>query len=176
MKTQNAESSGDVNSSVRVPKLPKKENGSVDESPKPRNKKELFYSKDELELDEESNNKKLPKVGDNKMKKVVQENSKQNKILPLTVDKRKCLDISVNNANKKETPKRKNKDSSSHEKIERKKRKQEKPSKPFNRLLEGVTLVISGIANPHRGNLRSQAISMGAKYKPDWDNSCTHLM
>lgn len=48
--------------------------------------------------------------------------------------------------------------------------------KPFGKLLEGIVLVISGIQNPHRADLRSKALKMGAKYKPDWDSSCTHLM
>ncbi|XP_055546758.1 DNA repair protein XRCC1 [Wyeomyia smithii] len=48
--------------------------------------------------------------------------------------------------------------------------------KPFNKLLENVVLVISGIQNPDRANLRSQALAMGAKYKSDWDSSCTHLI
>uniref|UniRef100_A0A182W0W0 BRCT domain-containing protein n=1 Tax=Anopheles minimus TaxID=112268 RepID=A0A182W0W0_9DIPT len=48
--------------------------------------------------------------------------------------------------------------------------------KPFGKLLEHVVLVISGIQNPDRGNIRSQALAMGAKYKPDWDASCTHLI
>uniref|UniRef100_A0A1Q3F068 Putative dna repair protein n=1 Tax=Culex tarsalis TaxID=7177 RepID=A0A1Q3F068_CULTA len=48
--------------------------------------------------------------------------------------------------------------------------------KPFNKLLEKVVLVISGIQNPDRANLRSQALAMGAKYKSDWDSSCTHLI
>lgn len=48
--------------------------------------------------------------------------------------------------------------------------------KPFNKLLENVVLVISGIQNPDRANLRTQALAMGAKYKSDWDASCTHLI
>ncbi|XP_050068947.1 DNA repair protein XRCC1 [Anopheles maculipalpis] len=48
--------------------------------------------------------------------------------------------------------------------------------KPFGKLLENVVLVISGIVNPDRANIRSQALAMGAKYKPDWDGSCTHLI
>ncbi|EAT45954.1 AAEL002782-PA, partial [Aedes aegypti] len=48
--------------------------------------------------------------------------------------------------------------------------------KPFNKLLEHVVLVISGIQNPDRANLRNQALAMGAKYKSDWDSSCTHLI
>ncbi|XP_052870138.1 DNA repair protein XRCC1 [Anopheles cruzii] len=48
--------------------------------------------------------------------------------------------------------------------------------KPFYKLLEDVVLVISGIQNPDRGTIRSQALAMGAKYRPDWDSSCTHLI
>lgn len=48
--------------------------------------------------------------------------------------------------------------------------------KPFNKLLEGAVFVISGYQNPFRGELRSKALKMGAKYKADWDDSCTHLM
>lgn len=49
-------------------------------------------------------------------------------------------------------------------------------TKPFNRLLQGVTFAMSGYQNPLRGELRSKACAMGAKYRPDWDNTCTHLM
>lgn len=48
--------------------------------------------------------------------------------------------------------------------------------KPFNRLLEDVTFVISGYQNPLRAELRSKAVQMGAKYKANWDSTCTHLM
>lgn len=54
--------------------------------------------------------------------------------------------------------------------------KKPKTYKPFKRLLEGVVLTISGIQNPERGNLRSKALEMGAKYKGDWDDNCTHLI
>uniref|UniRef100_A0A6P7FQT3 DNA repair protein XRCC1 isoform X1 n=2 Tax=Diabrotica virgifera virgifera TaxID=50390 RepID=A0A6P7FQT3_DIAVI len=54
--------------------------------------------------------------------------------------------------------------------------KKAKFTKPFHELLSGVTLVISGIQNPDRGVLRTMALSMGAKYKPDWDSTCTHLI
>lgn len=48
--------------------------------------------------------------------------------------------------------------------------------KPFNRLLEDVVFVISGYQNPLRSELRSKALQMGAKYKVDWNSTCTHLM
>lgn len=48
--------------------------------------------------------------------------------------------------------------------------------KPFHRLLEGVVFVISGYQNPYRSELRSKALSMGARYKANWNSECTHLM
>lgn len=48
--------------------------------------------------------------------------------------------------------------------------------KPFKTLFNGVTFVISGIQNPDRGEIRRKALEMGAKYKPDWDSQCTHLI
>lgn len=54
--------------------------------------------------------------------------------------------------------------------------KRPKQYKPFRKLLEGVVLTISGIQNPERGDLRSKALGMGAKYRADWDDTCTHLI
>lgn len=48
--------------------------------------------------------------------------------------------------------------------------------KPFQELMRGVIFTISGFQNPLRGDIRSKALAMGAKYKPDWDNTCTHLV
>ncbi|XP_017129968.1 DNA repair protein XRCC1 [Drosophila elegans] len=48
--------------------------------------------------------------------------------------------------------------------------------RPFNQLLKGVFLVISGIQNPDRADLRSKATALGAKYKADWEPGCTHLI
>lgn len=48
--------------------------------------------------------------------------------------------------------------------------------RPFNKLLDGVIYVISGIQNPERATLREKASKLGARYKPDWDDSCTHLV
>ncbi|ALC48365.1 XRCC1 [Drosophila busckii] len=47
---------------------------------------------------------------------------------------------------------------------------------PFKQLLSDVVLVISGIQNPDRTDLRSKALAMGAKYKSEWDSGCTHLI
>lgn len=68
----------------------------------------------------------------------------------------------------------------------------------LDEILEGVVFVISGIQvkcsvlaeilgtslqtryslfqNPERADMRTQGLKMGAKYKPDWDDSCTHLV
>lgn len=56
------------------------------------------------------------------------------------------------------------------------KKKTKKMKKPFHRLLEGVVITISGIQNPDRADIRSKALSLGAKYKGDWDFTCTHLI
>lgn len=48
--------------------------------------------------------------------------------------------------------------------------------KPFDKLLQGVVLAFSGYVNPERGILRQKALDMGAKYRSDWDSSCTHLI
>lgn len=66
----------------------------------------------------------------------------------------------------------------------------------FDELLKGIVFVISGIQvkyaltyilklciqkksllqNPKRAEIREKGLKMGAKYKPDWDDTCTHLM
>lgn len=51
-----------------------------------------------------------------------------------------------------------------------------KKYRSFDQLMDGVVLVISGIQNPDRAELRSKALALGAKYKANWDNTCTHLM
>lgn len=45
-----------------------------------------------------------------------------------------------------------------------------------SKILNGVTIVISGIENPERGEIRNLALKMGAKYNPKWTNSSTHLI
>lgn len=47
---------------------------------------------------------------------------------------------------------------------------------PFKELLKGVVFALSGFKNPKRGDLREKAVQMGAKYSPDWDKKCTHLI
>jgi len=47
---------------------------------------------------------------------------------------------------------------------------------PFNKLMSDVSIVVSGIANPDRQELRDKALEMGAQYYPDWIESATHLI
>lgn len=49
-------------------------------------------------------------------------------------------------------------------------------TKPFGDLLNSVIFAMSGYENPYRSRLRSKALEMGAIYKNNWDQSCTHLM
>ncbi|KAF6204848.1 hypothetical protein GE061_019011 [Apolygus lucorum] len=51
-----------------------------------------------------------------------------------------------------------------------------KPKKPFRCLMDDVVFVISGFQNPLRSDIRNSALAMGAKYKADWDSTCTHLV
>ena len=39
-----------------------------------------------------------------------------------------------------------------------------------------VQIVISGIQNPRRREIRDKAMEMGAKYSADWNRSSTHLL
>ncbi|XP_058978959.1 DNA repair protein XRCC1 isoform X3 [Musca domestica] len=105
-------------------------------------------------------------------------------------EKRKSLDILPQHStgnNRKEKPQTvnphnlenepaKKRSSSPNRKPAKKIRPSEIKYKPFNLLLKGVVLVISGIQNPDRADLRSKALALGAKYKSDWDNTCTHLI
>uniref|UniRef100_A0A8C4QIK6 DNA repair protein XRCC1 n=1 Tax=Eptatretus burgeri TaxID=7764 RepID=A0A8C4QIK6_EPTBU len=43
-------------------------------------------------------------------------------------------------------------------------------------ILKGVVFVLSGFQNPFRAEIRDKAVSMGAKYMPDWGPNCTHLI
>ena len=56
------------------------------------------------------------------------------------------------------------------------KRKKKRIRKPFSKLMEDVVFVMSGYQNPYRAELRRKACEMGARCKPDWDSTCTHLM
>ncbi|XP_057365407.1 DNA repair protein XRCC1-like isoform X2 [Daphnia carinata] len=54
--------------------------------------------------------------------------------------------------------------------------KKQRITKPFNRLLDNVVVVLSGFQNPLRSQLRDKLQALGATYKPEWNASCTHLV
>ncbi|XP_077999966.1 DNA repair protein XRCC1-like [Glandiceps talaboti] len=60
--------------------------------------------------------------------------------------------------------------------MKRTKSEPSKTPKKFSELMNGVVFALSGFQNPTRANIRDKAVSMGAKYKPDWGNDCTHLI
>jgi len=49
-------------------------------------------------------------------------------------------------------------------------------TKNASTIFKSVVFVLSGFQNPERSDLRNKAIELGAKYKPDWDKECTHLI
>jgi len=51
-------------------------------------------------------------------------------------------------------------------------KKEKTPRLPF----KGVTIVISGIGNPERSEIRSKACKLGAAYSANWDKKSTHLI
>lgn len=150
---------------------------------KARNRDDLLYSKDE-----EEPNEKIDKIMDEKRKenelkreKEREEQLKQQKEKEKKKEKEEQLKKQKEKERKKEEQLQQKKavkrvSESDNNNTPRKKVKQ-KITKPFNELLNGVTIVISGIQNPDRADLRTKALAMGAKYKPDWNNNtCTHLM
>lgn len=44
------------------------------------------------------------------------------------------------------------------------------------RILDGVIVAFSGYKNPFRSELRDLCLKLGAKYRQDWTDDCTHLM
>ncbi|KAL0489504.1 hypothetical protein AKO1_010484, partial [Acrasis kona] len=52
----------------------------------------------------------------------------------------------------------------------------EKKTKKSDGALKGVVIVISGIQNPERAQIRDTALKMGAEYRPNWCKEATHLI
>ena len=46
----------------------------------------------------------------------------------------------------------------------------------FEQLLSGMIFCISGLVNPERATIRSQAVAMGAVFRKDWSDECTVLI
>lgn len=166
-----------------------KKDATDDTCPEPnRNRIEVLYTREDDEP-----NEKIDKLVDLKKKereemrkaeekkkteevKKKEERKKNEEKRKVEERKKTANEDSVAKRDRKDSPKKRR---SSGEGVPNKKQKIEVPRKnrrPFKELLKDVVIVISGIQNPDRANLRSLALDMGAKYKPDWDNSCTHLM
>ncbi|KAK5643640.1 hypothetical protein RI129_007485 [Pyrocoelia pectoralis] len=141
------------------------------ETLKRRNRDELLYCQDEEDDHEKIDNlikKRKKELEEKQTTEIVQQKNKQ-KNTHIANGKKVASPVpSTSHATK-----RKQKDPST---TSPKKNKIQKLSKPYNQLLDGVTIVISGIENPERSTIRNNALELGAKYKADWDNSCTHLV
>lgn len=48
--------------------------------------------------------------------------------------------------------------------------------KKRNCILKGVVVAFSGYKNPFRSELREMCLKLGARYRQDWTDDCTHLM
>ncbi|XP_050307782.1 DNA repair protein XRCC1 isoform X2 [Anthonomus grandis grandis] len=154
-------------------KPPEEESSKTPKERRERNRNDLLYNKDEEEKHEKID-KLIEKRAEEKAeanKKLEQEREKEKKRLA-----NKQTDTPKTPRESKDIPSKKRKPKDPQNSVEPKKSKKIRIKKPFERLLEGVVLVISGIQNPDRANLRTLALSMGAKYRPDWDNTCTHLI
>lgn len=151
--------------------------------PKPRNRAELLYN-----TDDEDDNGHHSKVSENELGQKFDGHeeinySLKNKEREKPGIAKKTSDI-VKNVTKESNNQKKTNvgtDSKKRKHLEDPKHSLKTPKKkclqkPFVLLLENVVLVISGIQNPERSSLRSMALSMGAKYKKDWDTDCTHLI
>jgi DNA-repair protein XRCC1 len=61
-------------------------------------------------------------------------------------------------------------------KVNRFERKSSFKSPTPDLVLKGVVFALSGFQNPLRGELRDIGLKLGAKYRPDWMDDCTHLV
>lgn len=170
-----------------TPKLKTKDATISECTPKPRNRNDLFYTEDEEKpndkidkLIEQKNVEKLKRMEENKNTPTLKNKTKTENKETVRKDKEK--------KEKFDTPSSSQPGTSRSEKEPSKRKLQEVPDKTpkkmkitkktklFEKLLDDVVLVISGIQNPDRTTLRGKVLEMGAKYKPDWDSTCTHLV
>ncbi|XP_037828863.1 DNA repair protein XRCC1 isoform X2 [Lucilia sericata] len=157
-----------------------------------RNRDKLLFGDENDDIDNANVKKRerlSEKIEADKERRRLEKEKELNKNKRKSIDVTKSLEISKNmndklvepscsktiSINKTSSEAMKKRQSSPPENP-KKKIKPTKNFRPFNQLLKGVVLVISGIQNPDRGDLRNKAIALGAKYKADWDSSCTHLI
>ncbi|KAI4462474.1 dna-repair protein xrcc1 [Holotrichia oblita] len=140
-----------------------------------RGRDEIFYAKDEEEpnqkIDAIIEQKQLEKQKLDEKKVEVKKTPKRNEE-KLVKNEKKTPQASTSK-DKAESSKRK-----LGNKLEGtpKKKLKKQLQRPFHQLFNDVVLVISGIQNPDRSNIRNMVIAMGGRYKADWDNTCTHLV
>ena len=143
-----------------------------------RNRDELLYTKDEDDYNEKIDELVKKKNEEKEKVQKINQNQKTGKV-PLSETKGKQMKPGTSYESPKGGTPKKN--------TTPKKRKlnlednigtvkKQKKTKSFYGLLDDVVLVISGIENPERTKLRNTALLMGARYKGNWDNTCTHLM
>lgn len=157
-----------------------------DAKPKPRNRDDLLYK-----TDEDRPNKKIDEIIERRNNEVRERKAAEEEKRQKELEHKKKKDRGKNegkgkvtNGRGSDTPvtsktvenKKRYQETNTDESGSNKKPKVEKATKPFSELLKGVVFTISGIQNPDRADMRTMALEMGAKYKPDWDGSCTHLV
>ncbi|KAF5284991.1 hypothetical protein FQR65_LT02302 [Abscondita terminalis] len=134
---------------------------------KERNRDELLYAKDE-----EESHEKIDNIIKKRQKELDEKQEKEKKKLTKKEEK-----VAIKKQNdEKTTPSHSNKRKLNETEVSTKKKAKVKKERPYHRLLEDVTIVISGIQNPERSDIRNKALQLGAKYRGDWDNTCTHLI
>lgn len=160
----------------------------TDVTPRPRNRDDLLYKNDE-----DTPNKKIDSIIEQKNteareKKAVEEENRRKETetkKKRAQEKKKHDTESPKNNKGNVTPgSSKVKGEDNKRKLseagkpnsDSKKAKVERLTRPFGELLGDVIFTISGIQNPDRADMRTMALELGAKYKPDWDGSCTHLV
>lgn len=167
-----------------------------DEDDEPNERLQKKLDKDKERREKEQKTSKLPDKRDKSPPKSEFKKSKYSSFiddeLPSTSSRDRSPSrsskpsFSSSSSSKKSPKKSPRRDSEADKKPSREEREKDKKTvpitpknisyKPFHKLLEGVVFAFSGYVNPERGNLRQKATDMGAKYRPDWDSSCTHLM
>ncbi|XP_022901738.2 DNA repair protein XRCC1 [Onthophagus taurus] len=136
-------------------------------SPQMRNRDELLYEEDEIKKNSKIDAliaKRDQEKKEKEAREFIEKLEKESKMKKIKEEEERKKKIASPNTSKNSM------------KFKPTKRKAKKRSLPYQELLKGVVFTISGIQNPERGNLRSMALSIGAKYRPDWDNNCTHLI
>lgn len=133
---------------------------------KNRNSIDLFYEAEDDETTEKIDRLIASRKQD-ELKKKASEDSPKNKNIS---SKKRNIDAVA------KTPKKEVKQKQEEHKTKKPRMKKVTVKRPFNQLMNNVVFTISGIVNPERADLREKALELGAKYKPNWDNYCTHLM